>query len=90
MSTYICLISLTEQGIKDTKNIPQMVENLLKSFETTGCKVIGWYVVMGAYDLVAIIDMPADEIMMSFLFKVSETGMVRTTTLKAFTLQEFT
>ena len=44
---------------------------------------------MGEYDYVAIGEAPNDTVGMTFLFGLGLAGNVRTTTLKAFTKEEF-
>ncbi len=89
MATYILLMKLTEQGVKDIKNAPQRIEQAFKTVEAMGGKVIGFYSVMGDYDYVAIGEFPSDELAMTFLLGLGSRGNARTTTLKAFTREEF-
>jgi len=89
MPTYIMLMKLTEQGVKDIKNAPQRVEQAAKTAEAIGGKMIGFYATMGEYDYVVIGECPSDEVMMTFLMGLGSLGSVRTTTLKAFTREEF-
>jgi len=51
--------------------------------------MIGFYAVMGEYDYVVIGECPSDEVMMTFLLGLGSLGSARTTTLKAFTSDEF-
>jgi len=51
--------------------------------------VIGVYSVMGGYDYVTIGEFPSDESQMTFAMALGSKGTVRTTTLKAFTKEEF-
>jgi uncharacterized protein with GYD domain len=44
---------------------------------------------MGEYDLVGIVEFPSDEGLMTFNLKICSQGGVRSTTLKAFALEEF-
>lgn len=88
MSTYILLMSLTEQGIKSIKDAPARIEQGVKAFEAMGGRVIGFYTVMGEYDYVAIGEAPSDEVVMTFLLGLGALGNVRTTTLRAFTREE--
>ena len=44
---------------------------------------------MGQYDRVVIVETPSDEVAMSALLQVGRAGNVRTTTLKAFTDEQF-
>jgi len=89
MQTYILLIQLTDQGIKDIKNAPKRMELATQSLEAMGGKMIGIYSVMGEYDYVAIGEVPSDEVAMRFLLGLGILGNVRTTTLKAFPQKEF-
>jgi uncharacterized protein with GYD domain len=88
MPTYITLYKLTEQGVKDIKNAPGRIEEGIKAFEGMGGKVLGFYVVMGEYDYVAIGEAPSDEVAMTFALALGSSGNVRTTSLKAFTKEE--
>jgi len=88
MSTYILLMSLTEQGIKSIKEAPGRIEQGIKGFEAMGGKVTSFYTVMGQYDYVAIGEAPSDEVVMTFLLGLGALGNVRTTTLRAFTTEE--
>lgn len=89
MPTYIMLMKLTEQGVKDIKGAPQRIEQAAKTAEAMGGKMIGFYATMGEYDYVVIGECPSDEVMMTFLLGMGSLGSVRTTTLKAFTKEEF-
>jgi len=89
MATYVLLMNLTDQGIKDIKNAPGRIEAAIKALEAMGGKLIGFYTVMGEYDYVAIGEAPRDEVVLAFLLGLGSQGNVRTTTLKAFTREEF-
>ena len=89
MATYIGLLKLTDHGIKNIKEAPQRVENGIKAYEAMGGKFIGFYVVLGEYDYVAIGEAPSDEAHVAFSLALGSEGFVRTTTLKAFTKEEF-
>jgi uncharacterized protein with GYD domain len=90
MPTYIILMNITDQGIKNVKDAPGRIEEGIKAFEKMGGKVIGFYATMGKYDYVAIGEAPNDEAAMTFLLGLGSRGNSRSTTLKAFTKQEFT
>ena len=90
MPTYICLMQLTEQGIKDIKNAPKRFEQSTQGIEALGGKLVSFYTVMGEYDYVAIAEIPSDEAAMTFLLGLGSQGNLRTTTLKAFTMEELT
>ena len=89
MPTYIVLYKLTDQGIKNIKEAPQRIEEGIKASEAMGGKVIGFYSVMGEYDYVGIAEFPNDETVLTLALAFGAQGNVRTTTLKAFTKEEF-
>ena len=89
MPHYIILLRLTDEGVKKIKDAPGLVEEGIKSFETMGGKVTGFYVTMGEYDYVAVGEAPNDETLMRFLFGLRSLGNIRSTTLKAWTKEEY-
>jgi len=89
MVTYIVLMKLTDQGIKDIKNAPQRIDAAAKALEAMGGKMTGFYLTMGEYDYLVIGEGPSDEVGMTFLLGLGASGNVKTTTLKAFTKEQF-
>ena len=89
MPIYIGLNKLTDQGIKNIKEAPQRIEEAFKGWEAMGGKVIGFYVVMGEYDYVAIGEAPNDEVAFTAALALGAQGNIRTKTLKAITKEEF-
>ena len=89
MPTYVVLYRLTDQGIRNIKDAPKRIEEGIKAIEAVGGKVIGFYSVMGEYDYVGIGEMPNDEAALTLALAMGSEGNVRTTTMKAFTKEEF-
>ena len=89
MPTYISLLTLTDQGIKNIKAAPARVEQAIKAMETGGGKFVGFYAVMGKYDYVIIGEAPSDEAMMSYMLSLGLLGNVKTTTMRAFNKEQF-
>ena len=89
MPTYIGLYKYTDQGIKNVKDSPSRIQDAIKSAESMGAKFTGVYSVMGEYDLVSVGEFPNDEAAMTFALATGARGNVRSTTLKAFTKDEF-
>jgi len=89
MPTYVVLYKLTDQGIRNIKDAPQRIEEGIKAIEAVGGKVIGFYSVMGEYDYVGIGELPNDESAVTLALALGSQGNARTTTLKAFTKEEF-
>jgi uncharacterized protein with GYD domain len=89
MPTYINLVNWTDQGIRNIKEAPQRIDAFKKAVAAAGGKLNGFYVTMGKYDLVTIIDAPSDEALANITLNTGSKGSVRTETMKAFTEEQF-
>jgi len=89
MATYVILMRFTEQGVKAVKESPARVKAMYKAVEAVGGRILSIYATMGQYDLVAIAEGPNDEATLLQLLGLGMAGNVRTTTLKAFSMEEF-
>jgi uncharacterized protein with GYD domain len=89
MAIWVSLVNLTDQGIRDIKKGPERLEEAANRIEEVGGKLLGFYLTMGDYDYVTIVEGPSDEVAMTFLLGMGAAGNIRTKTLKAFTLDEF-
>lgn len=89
MSTYISLVNWTEQGIRNVREAPQRLEAFKKEVEDVGGKMIAYYLTMGRYDGVLIVELPNDEAASILLLGGGSQGNVRTETLKAFPEDQF-
>ena len=89
MPTYITLFKWTGQGVKDVKNAPARFEAARKLIEANGGKLVGLYVMMGEYDLVAVTEGPSDEMASASALSIASRGNARMTTMRAFTTGEF-
>ena len=89
MVRRILLMKITDQGAKDIKAAPQRIEQAIATFEKMGGKILGFYLVSGEYDYMSIGEAPNDEVAMAFTMGLSALGNVRTTTIQAYTKEEF-
>ncbi|MEM2926536.1 MAG: GYD domain-containing protein [Candidatus Bathyarchaeia archaeon] len=81
-------MKLTDKGIREIKEAPKRIQEAIKTLEAMGGKLLGFYMVMGEYDYVGIAEVPSDEVAAAFLLGLGASGTVRTTTLKAFTVEQ--
>lgn len=88
MPTYITLAKWTEQGIRAVKEAPRRVEAFEKAVSAAGGKVVGFYMVMGEYDLVVITEAPNDETVARLTLANGMQGNVRTVTMRAFARED--
>ena len=84
MPTYISLVNWTDQGIKNIKESPQRLDAFKKAVEAVGGKVNGFYLTMGRYDMVVIVELPSDEVASTLVLSTARGGAIRTETMKAY------
>jgi uncharacterized protein with GYD domain len=89
MATYVVLCNWTEQGIKSYKDSPSRAEGARKQWSDAGIELKELWWTIGPYDLVSVIEAPNDEALTSALLQLGAQGNVRTTTMRAFTAEEF-
>ncbi len=89
MPTYITLVKWTDQGIKAVKESPQRLDAAKQAISAAGGRVTAFYMVMGEYDLVVIGEAPNDEAYTATMLALASRGSIRTTSLKAFTEEEY-
>jgi uncharacterized protein with GYD domain len=89
MATYVILINYTDQGIRNVKESPKRLDAAKKLLKGLGGEFKQFYLTMGAYDLVAVVEAPNDEAIAKFALASGSLGNIRTTTLKAFQEAEY-
>ncbi len=89
MATYIMLLNYTDQGIRNVKDSPNRLDAAKALAQNLGGEFKQTYLTLGAYDFVAVLELPNDEAAAKFALAVCSLGNVRTTTLKAFPEEEF-
>ena len=89
MPSYLSLVNWTDQGIRDVKDSPQRLDAVKQGAEAAGGRVIFFYLTMGQYDMALLTELPNDEAAARLALMVGSQGNVRTTTLKAFTEDEY-
>lgn len=89
MATFVLLMKLTDDGVKNIKGAPQRLQEGIQALEAMGGKVHAMVATMGEYDYVGLGEAPSDEAATAFAAGLSSRGFVRTTSLRAFTPEEF-
>ncbi len=89
MVTCVMLLNWTDQGIKNVKDSPKRLDAVKKLAKDMGGEVKSFYMTLGMYDLVLIVDMPNNDKLASFALKLGSLGNVRSTTLKAYSEDEY-
>ncbi len=89
MPTFIVFLNWTDQGAKNIKDGPKRSEMVKGQIEKNGGKLLGGYVITGQYDVALIADMPSGEAMTKVTIGINASGNARTTTSRAYKIEEF-
>jgi len=79
----------TDQGAREVKNSPQRLDVAKALAKQLGGEMKQFYMTMGEYDMVAIIEFPDDNVAAQFMLRLTMAGAVRGKTLKAFPEPEY-
>ena len=89
MAKFIILMSWTDQGIKNVKDLPKRLDAGRDLAKKLGCTVGEFHLTIGPYDAVIMLDAPDDETAAKYMLTLGSGGNVRTTTLKALPEERF-
>jgi len=89
MPSYVLLVNWTDQGIRAVKDSPKRLDAFKQMLKNAGGELRGFYLTWGAYDLVANLEAPSDDVVARLVLSVASQGNIRTTTLKAFREDEY-
>ena len=89
MAKYISLVNYTQEGIENIKESPSRLDAFKQVCQSMGAKVEGFYLTMGRYDLVVIVDAPDPETVAKIMLATASRGAVSTETLQAFPEEEY-
>ncbi len=89
MAKYISLVKYTEKGIENIKESPNRLDAFKQLCESMGATVEGFYLTMGRYDLLVIVDAPNSETIAKIFLATTSKGAICTETLQAFTEEEY-
>ena len=89
MPTYIIQAQWTDQGIRSVKESAKRLEVGKKKLKEMGGEIKAFYLTMGPYDMLAVVDVPNDATLAAHLLWLGSQGNLRTQTMKAFTENEF-
>ena len=89
MASYIMVGNYTRQGMDKIRGAPARIDTAREVIASLGGQLICWYLTMGRYDFVAVIEAPSDEAMARLALAIGSHGNISTETLRAFDQQEF-
>lgn len=89
MATYMMLFHLTGAGVRNIKDSPSFVDTAKEVFQDLGAKVKDFYLLMGHYDMVFIVEARNYETIAKAALTLDSLGNMRTETLRAFDEDEY-
>jgi uncharacterized protein with GYD domain len=89
MPSYLSLCNWTEQGIKNVKDSPARLEAAKAAAQAANSRIVFFYMLMGEHDFAVLLEAPDDAAASKFLLASAQAGNFRTTTMKAFTEDEY-
>jgi uncharacterized protein with GYD domain len=89
MPTYVTLMRFTDQGIRTIKESPARLEAAKKVFQSAGAELKSFYLALGNYDAIAIVEGPNDEVAARLALAIGAQGNLRTDTMRVFNESEY-
>jgi uncharacterized protein with GYD domain len=89
MPTYIRLLKFTAKGAEQIKGGPGRLQDAKKRAKQQGGEIKAFYLTMGRYDAVAIVEAPNDEAAVAGSMNAAQLGFIRAETMRAFTEDEY-
>ena len=84
MPLYISLVKFTQQGLASIEESSNRLEAAKEELKEMGGEIKAFYLTMGRYDAVAIVEAPDDETIAKFSLRSASSGNVRSEVLRAF------
>jgi uncharacterized protein with GYD domain len=88
MPTYVVLMNWTDQGAKSASQTLDRYEAAKDDLAAHGVTIKDIYWTMGAYDIVTVIEAADDETATAGLMRLASQGNLRTSTMRAFGVDE--
>jgi uncharacterized protein with GYD domain len=88
MATFVVLAKWTEKSFGAFKDAPGAAEEIKKMVADMGAEIKGWYVLMGQYDEMCILEAPNAETVAKILIRLTAKYGGKTETLQAFSEAE--
>jgi uncharacterized protein with GYD domain len=89
MATYICLANWTQKGIESIKEGPDRLDAAREVLEEQGITLRDFYMTVGQYDFAFTLEASDAAAVAKSLLAIAQAGNIRTTTLRAFSEDEY-
>jgi uncharacterized protein with GYD domain len=89
MAKFISLVKYQTKGIENIKESPNRLDAVKQLCESMNATVESFYLTMGRYDIIIVIEAPDLETAAKILLTTTSKGAVSTETLPAFSEDEY-
>ncbi len=89
MPGYIVAYKFTEEGRSKVKDLPEMIKRAKAESQQMGIRIVGVWLTLGEYDMVAVVDAPDDQTIARRLLLTGRAGNASSVTMRAFSEEEF-
>jgi len=89
MAHYVFLVNYTQSGIESVRESPKRLEGAKALLRSLGCELKSFFLLLGRYDVMYIVQAPDDEAIARAALALSSSGRIKTETLRAFTEDEY-
>ncbi len=89
MPLYISLVKFTQQGLASIEESPDRLEAARAQLKDMGGEIKAFYLTLGRYNAIAIVEAPDDESIAKFSLATGRSGNVHTEVLRAFNEDEY-
>lgn len=89
MSTFLCSLSWTEQGIRSVKDAPKRSQAARELAKKMGIEIKQVYLTTGESDLLVILEAPSADNVAKFMLAIGSQGNVRSRITSAWPESEF-
>jgi uncharacterized protein with GYD domain len=88
MAHYVCLVTFTEQGVKNLRKTTARARAFQEKMEKSGISIKTTLWTVGQYDIVHVFEAADDVTAATFAYTLYSLGNVRTHTMRGFTADE--
>ena len=89
MAGYIILQKFTQEGLQRFDELVEAARTAAERNIEYGIKVVGIWITMGEYDVVTVVDAEDELTLSSRILNTAKNGLLTTTTMRAFSEEEF-
>jgi len=89
MAGYIVLGKYTTEGLKQIKDMPEIIAKHKENCQKAGIRLVGTWCTLGQFDFISVYDAPDDAAMAHRVLDTARAGLVTTQTMRALSEEEF-